>query len=220
MDTLDIFRDYGPSMISGLKVTLDLCLVIWTSGIIVGTLLGIAGARWKIVTIPLKIFSIILAAVPALVFLFWMHYPLQTLFGVVIDPFITASATLSIINIMLVSDLVREVLRDFPQQYVWAAQVSGLTEKETVIHVKLPIILRQTLPSLLNIQIIMLQSTLFASFISVDEIFRIAQRINSLVYRPVPIYTLLALFFILVCVPLHALVYYLRKRFTRDLSER
>jgi His/Glu/Gln/Arg/opine family amino acid ABC transporter permease subunit len=207
-------------MVAGLRVTLDLCLIIWTSGIVLGTLLGIAGAKWKPVAVPLKVFSIILAAVPALVLLFWMHYPLQTLLGVVIDPFITAATALSIINISLVSDLVREVLRDFPQQYVWAAQVSGLTEKETVLHVKLPIVLRQTIPSLLNIQIVMLQSTLFASLISVDEIFRTAQRINSLVYRPIPIYSLLALFFILVCVPLHGLAYYLRVRFTRDLSER
>ena len=207
-------------MAAGLRVTLDLCLIIWTSGIVLGTLLGIVGAKWKVVAVPLKIFSIILAAVPALVLLFWMHYPLQTLLGVVINPFITASAALSIINISLVSDLVREALSDFPQQYVWAAQVSGLTDKETVLHLKLPIVLRQTLPGLLNIQIAMLQATLFASLISVDEIFRIAQRINSLVYRPVPIYTLLALFFILVCVPLHGIAYYLRVRFTRDLSER
>lgn len=207
-------------MAAGLRVTLDLCLIIWTSGIVLGTLLGIVGAKWKVIAVPLKIFSIILAAVPALVLLFWMHYPLQTLLGVVINPFITASAALSIINISLVSDLVREALRDFPQQYVWAAQVSGLTDQETVLHIKLPIVLRQTLPGLLNIQIAMLQATLFASLISVDEIFRIAQRINSLVYRPVPIYTLLALFFILVCVPLHGIAYYLRVRFTRDLSER
>lgn len=220
MDILDLFREYGSSMLSGLQVTLELCLIIWTSGILFGTFFGIAGARWLSVAIPLKVFSVILAAVPALVFLFWMHYPLQTMLGVVIDPFITAAAALSIINITLVADLVREVLKDFPQHYVWAAKVSGLTEKETVLHIKLPVILRQTLPGLLNIQIIMLQSTLFASLISVDEIFRTAQRINSLVYRPIPIYTLLALFFILVCVPLHGLVYYLRVRFTRDLSER
>lgn len=207
-------------MLGGLRVTINLCLIIWASGIIIGTILGIAGAKWKAVAIPLKTFSIILAAIPALVFLFWMHYPFQTLLGVVIDPFITAAVTLSIINISLVSDLVKGILEDFPQQYVWAAQVSGLTEKETVWNVKLPIVLRQTLPGLLNIQITMLQATLFASLISVDEIFRIAQRINSLVYKPIPIFSLLALFFIIVCVPMHAMVYYLRVRFTRDLSER
>ena len=220
MSTIQIFQQYSGTMLHGLEVTLKLCLIIWSSGIILGTALGMAGARWKFIAIPSKIFSIILAGVPALVFLFWMHYPFQTLLGIVIDPFITAAVSLSIINIFLVSDLVRGIINDFPTHYIWAAKVSGLTETETNLHIKLPIILRQVIPSLLLIQITMLQTTLFASLISVDEIFRIAQRINSQVYKPVPIFTLLALFFIGVCVPLFGLAHYLRKRFTRDLSER
>jgi ABC-type amino acid transport system permease subunit len=66
----------------------------------------------------------------------------------------------------------------------------------------------------------MLQATIFASLISVGEIFRVAQRINSEVYRPVEIYTALALFFLAVCLPLHGLAQYLKKRYTRNLSER
>lgn len=220
MSTFEIFREYGPSMLSGLKVTLYLCLIIWSVGITIGTLLGIFGARWKSVAIPSRIISITLAGIPALAFLFWMHYPLQTILGIVVKPFITAAASLSVLNIFLVSDLVRGVINDFPMQYVWSAKVCGLTEKEINIKIKFPIILRQLLPSLLQIQITMLQATLFASLISVDEIFRTAQRINSIVYKPVPIFTMLALFFIAVCVPLFLLVQYLRNRFTRNLSER
>jgi ABC-type amino acid transport system permease subunit len=64
-----------------------------------------------------------------------------------------------------------------------------------------------------------LQATLFASLISVDEIFRVAQRINAIVYRPIEIYTALAGFFLLICLPLNGLAYFLEARFTRDLSE-
>lgn len=216
-----IFQEYGGAMWRGLQVTIALCGIIWTSGIVVGCLLGIAGARWRWqVGIPSRILSVILAGMPALVFLFWMHYPLQTLLGVVIDPFFTAAITLSIINVVLVADLCRGAILEFPRQYVWAAQVCGLSSGQTVRHVKLPILYRQVLPGLLLIQIAMLQATLFASLISVDEIFRVAQRINSRLYRPVEIYTLLALFFIAVCVPLHLVAEGLKRRFTRNLSER
>jgi ABC-type amino acid transport system permease subunit len=216
-----IFHDYSGAMWGGLKVTLSLCGIIWTSGIILGSLLGIAGAKWKWqVGIPSKVLSVILAGMPALVFLFWMHYPLQTILGVVIAPFITAAVTLSIINVVLVADLCRGAILEFPRQYVWAAQVCGLSPSEAARHIKLPILLRQVLPGLLLIQISMLQATLFASLISVDEIFRVAQRINSQLYRPVEIYSLLAVFFIAVCVPLHLLAEGLKRRFTRNLSER
>lgn len=219
MSIFDIFENYGSSMFSGLKVTLALSVIIWSSGIIIGSLLGILSSRLRIIAVPAKTFTIILSGIPALVFLFWMHYPLQTLLDVVWKPFNTAALSLSIINIFLVSDLVRGSIKDFPQQYYWSAKVCGLNEREINLKIRLPILLRQIIPGLLIIQITMLQSTLFASLISVDELFRTAQRINSLIYQPVPIYTLLALFFIIVCVPLYGLAYYLRRRFTRDLSE-
>jgi ABC-type amino acid transport system permease subunit len=66
----------------------------------------------------------------------------------------------------------------------------------------------------------MLHATLFASLISVEEIFRVAQRINSTIYRPIEIYTALALFFLMVCLPINLLASYLKRRYTRDLSER
>ena len=66
----------------------------------------------------------------------------------------------------------------------------------------------------------MLHATLFASLISVEEIFRVSQRINSTIYRPVEIYTALAFFFLLVCLPINLTAAYLKKRYTRDFSER
>jgi His/Glu/Gln/Arg/opine family amino acid ABC transporter permease subunit len=221
MTIQQIFEAHGEAFAQGLKVSLQLALIIWGIGIFFGTLLGAAGARWRwFVGAPTRTISVLLAGMPALVFLFWMHYPLQSLLGIVVKPFITAALTLSIINVFLVAEHCRGAINDFPTQYTWAARVCGLSEADTVLRIKLPILLRQILPGLLLIQITMLQATLFASLISVDEIFRAAQRVNSLVFRPVEIYTMLALAFIAVCVPLHLLAHYLRRRFTRDISER
>lgn len=221
MGVIDILTTYRDTFLFGLFVTLKLCLVIWPIGIIAGVTLGAAGARWKLaVGIPSKVTSFILSGIPVLVFLFWLHYPLQALLRIVIDPFYTAAGTLTIINMLLVAELIRGVLSDFPSQYVMAARVCGLSNRDTFWHIQLPIVVRQVLPGLLMIQVNMLQATLFASLISVDEIFRVAQRINSEVYRPVEIYSALAIFFLLVCLPMHGLAYWLRVRFTRDLSER
>lgn len=221
MDIFDILAKYRGEFLQGLLVTLKLCLLIWPIGILVGTALGAAGARWKVgIGLPSKVISFTLSGIPILVFLFWLHYPLQSLLGIVVQPFYTAVAALSIVNTLLVADLIRGVLNDFPNQYVMAAQVCGLSHRQTVLQIQLPIIFRQVLPNLLLIQVTMLQATLFASLISVDEIFRIAQRINSEVYRPVEIYTALAVLFLAVCLPMHGIAYWLKARFTRDLSER
>lgn len=220
MTFFDLITRYHEEFLMGLWVTVKLCLWIWPAGLLVGTLLGVAGARWRwAVGAPTKAVSFGLSGVPVLVFLFWMHYPAQAVLGVVIDPFYTSVFALSTVNVFLVADLMRGVLNDFPAQYVMAARACGLTPRQTVLRIQLPIVARQVLPNLLLVQVTMLQTTLFASLISVDEIFRVAQRVNSEVYRPVEIYTALAVLFLLVCLPLHGLAAWLKSRYTRDLSE-
>jgi polar amino acid transport system permease protein len=220
MTVLNILMEYREGFFSGLIVTLNLCLIVWTVGILGGAMLGFAGAKWygEIGTAS-RIVSFILSGTPILVLLFWLHYPLQAQLRLVINPFYTAVAALSIVNIFAVSDIVRNTLRDFPQQYIIAAKVCGLSPVDIALDIQLPIVLRQVLPGLLTLQVNMLQSTLFASLISVDEIFRVAQRINATIYKPVEIYTALALFFIAICLPINGLALWLKQRFTRDISD-
>jgi ABC-type amino acid transport system permease subunit len=220
MSVLDILIQYHQGFLSGLKVTAELCAIIWSAGLVLGAGLGLAAAEWRIgVGLPTRIAGFLLAGTPALVFLFWLHYPLQSMLHLVIDPFYTASFTLSILNVFAVAEIVRNAVREFPQQYVIAGRVSGMSRLQILRHIQTPIILRQVMPGLLTAQVAMLQMTLFASLISVEEIFRVAQRINAIIYRPVEIYTALAVFFLAICLPMNGLAIYLSHRFTRDLSK-
>lgn len=218
--TIDILIRYYPAFLKGLVVTLQLSAIIWISGIVVGGALGLAGARFRrAIGIPSRLFSFFIGAIPLLVLLFWLHYPLQAALKIVVDPFYTAAFVFSIVNIFAVADIVRGALNDFPRQYLFAAKVTGLTRTQTILKIQLPLILRQILPGLLLLQVVMLHTTLFASLISVEELFRVAQRINSQIYRPVEIYSALGLFFLIVCLPVNGIALWLRKKFTRNLSE-
>lgn len=219
MSVWDILVNYHIAFLKGLLVTLQLCSLIWGSGLILGSLLGLAGSRFIGIAIPSRIISFLLGGIPLLVFLFWLHYPAQAMFNVVIDPFYTAAFTFALVNIFGVADIVRGALQDFPRQYLTAAKVTGLTRRQTVLQIQLPLILRQTMPALLFLQVAMLHTTLFASLISVEEIFRVAQRINAQIYRPVEIYTALGVFFLAVCLPVNGFAYWLRQKFTRNISE-
>jgi len=221
MNVLDIVFRYRIAFLNGLETTFQLAIVVWVVGLVFGTVLGALGAKWKFALgAPIRVSSFALSGMPLLVFLFWFHYPLQSMLGVVIDPFVTAALTLSIINCFAVADVVRGVLADFPKQYLIAAQVCGMGHLETMRYIQIPIVFRQTLPVLLTLQVSMLQATLFASLISVNEIFRVCQQINSQIYKPVEIYTALGLLFLSICLPLNGLALYLKARYTRDFSER
>ncbi len=221
MSVWNIIYTYKEGLFSGLLVTLGLAVIVWISGLIFGVLFGALAHREKqSAGWFLKIISFLLASTPLLVLLFWLHYPLQAILGVVIMPFITAAFALSIVNVVGVAQIVRDALDDFPQQYTIAGKVSGLTDKEIFQKIELPIIFRQTIPQFLTLQVTMLQMTLFASLISVQELFRVAQQINSLIYKPIEIYTALAVFFIAICLPLNLLAYWLKNKYTRNSSEK
>ncbi len=80
MSTLDILTKYRAELLVGLTVTLQLCAIVWGVGIAAGAAIGVAGARWQLlVGLPSRATSFVLGAVPVLVFLFWLHYPLQSL---------------------------------------------------------------------------------------------------------------------------------------------
>lgn len=220
MSVWNLLYTYRSGLLAGLSVTLQLALCIWVIGIVFGILLGYLGSKFRVeVGLPSRVMSFFLSGIPVLVLLFWLHYPLQAVLHVVINPFYTTVFALSLINVFAVADVVRHSLNTFPMQYHLAAKVCGLSRRDTFRKIELPIISRQIIPTLLGIQVGMLQMTLFASLISVEELFRVAQRINSFVYKPVEVYSALAVFFLLICLPLNGLALWLKRKYTRDISE-
>ncbi len=215
-----IIIQYKAGLISGLLVSLALVAIVWLVGLTFGALFGWWAHQKAGAGYCLKVFWFLISSSPILVILFWLHFPLQTMLGIVIQPFITAAAGLSVINIVFVAAIIKASLDELPEQYFIAGKVSGLSEKEIFTKIKFPLMIRAAIPQLLFLQVAMLQATIFASLISVEEIFRVAQRINSMIYKPVEIYTTLAIFFIAICLPLNWLAYWLKKTYTRNHSEK
>lgn len=216
----NIFVNYNGAIIRGLSTTLIICGSAWFLGIIGGVILGYFAQRNKVFAKILSLSSFLLLSIPVLVLLFWLHYPAQAILSITVDPILTTIATLSLINIVLTAEIVKKAMDNFPVQYVSAAKVCGISEKKIFYKIKFPILFRQILPGLITLQVTIMHMSLFGSLISVEEIFRISQQINSQVYRPIEIYTALALLFILVSLPLNMLALFLRKKYTRDLSEK
>ena len=217
----EIIFKYKDAFASGLLVTLNLCLIIWILGLAIGGILGILSEKWKkSIGFPVRSLSFILAGIPILVFLFWLHYPAQSMLNIVVDPFYTAASMLTILNIFAVSDIVRGGINNLPNQYIEVAKICGLNNKKRFLKIELPLIFRHIFPSLLITQVNMLHMTLFASLISVEEIFRISQRVISVEYKPVEIYTALGIFFLIVSLPLNGVALYFKNKYNRNLSER
>lgn len=221
MESFTILWDYRYAFLDGMLVSFELI----TLACVIGTLLGIglewlASRNWLPLRRLLNIATLAVIAVPALVLLFWLYYPAQTLLGVSISPFWTAVTALVLMNTAGVYRILADAMKEFPRQYLVTAQICGMKQRDIVRYITAPILIRATLPRWLDLQVVVLQTSVFASLISVPEIFRVAQRVNSVEYEPVASFTAMAVLFALVAGSGIVLAQTLRRRFDRDQSER
>lgn len=218
---IELLIRYAPAFLQGAGVTAFIAVVVWVVGIAAGVAVGAAASRSSpILLAALKFLALAVGAIPILVLLMWLHYPAQAILGVVIDPLLTTIVALCFVNTVFVADAVQRVISNFPQEWGMAARASGLPAQVTLRKIVLPLAARQLVGPIVLIQITMLHATLFGSLISVGELFRTVQRINAIEYLPVELYTFLAVFFFIICAPLHVVATALSRRYASDLSLR
>ncbi len=209
----EILIQYRHLFLAGFLTTIKLWALIILIGVPLGILFGVIGGRYsKTIHRLISSLKFVTKVIPVLVLLFWLHYPFQALLGVVINPFWTTIIALGFINLIAVAFIIQSELKLLPVAYGEVGMTLGMSKRQIVKHIELPILMKRVLPSVSLNQATMLEYTLFASLISVPELFRVAQSINAMVYDPVSIYSLLVLFFVIILAPLHLFITWYKKR--------
>jgi len=218
-DFFNTHRRYHAALLEGTVGTLKICVLVWAVGILLGIALGVTAARAQ-KTLGRLIYwgSFAVSSIPALVILFWFHFPAQALLGIVVDPFWTACFVLAVINTVAVAEAVRAGVLGLPKEMTWTARAAGIPDRDIYARILLPLGIRSALPAIVFAQVIVVHMSIFASLISVNELFRTVQTINALEYQPIESYSILALFFIALCVPLGLLGIMLRGKLDFGIS--
>lgn len=210
---VNVVWEFRYAYLTGLLVTLKLCTVAWLGGLFGGGLIALTAEWWpRLVGWPAVFLSRMTEAIPILVLLFWLHYPTQAALGVVINPFYTTAFLLAALNTLAVFGILRHAIAAVPPEMIEVATVCGVQRVQIFWRIQFPIAFRAALGSLTSSQVQILQLSIFGGLISVEELFRVSQRINAQIYRPVEVYTGLALFFLAVCLPLNLLAKQLERR--------
>lgn len=221
MGPFQVLWEYREAYLKGITVTFQLVALTSILGTLFGLIMEISchylGSRLRRI-IDVVAFSI--ASIPALVILFWLYYPAQSILNISISPFATALVALIIINSFTVYRTISDATHEFPKQYISTALVCGMKRWAIFRYIQAPLIFRAVIPRWIDQQVVILHTSVFASLISVEEIFRVSQRINSVVYEPVIIYTSMALVFFITAGSGIYVATFLRRKFSRDFSER
>ncbi|ENC6371719.1 MULTISPECIES: amino acid ABC transporter permease [Aeromonas] len=188
---------FWPLLRAGLIFTVPLTLITFVLGILLGLLVALARLYGPTPLVALVRFYVwLIRGTPLLVQLFLIFYGLPSA-GIVLDAF-TAAVIGFTLNIgAYSSEIIRATLAAIPKGQWDAAYSIGMNWPQVMWRVILPQAARIAVPPLSNTFISLVKDTSLAAAVTVPELFQAAQRLASVTYEPLILYSETALIYLM-----------------------
>jgi polar amino acid transport system permease protein len=173
----------------GLLLSLELALLSIAIGVVIGLALAVAHVSGgRIVRGFIGAYVEFIRNVPLILLVYLVFYGLPTAVNISYDATTSFVATLSVYSGAYLVEVFRSGLAAVPAGLIDAGKAIGLTPWQRLIHVRLPTMLRITLPALSNTFVSLFKDTSIASVIAVPELTYGAQWINTNTFRIAEVY--------------------------------
>jgi His/Glu/Gln/Arg/opine family amino acid ABC transporter permease subunit len=199
----DIIPNNLDFLMSGFQMTLIISATALVFAMIGGLLLALVDmSRYLAVrAIGLAIGEVI-RNTPILVQLLWVYYVLPIVFNIRISSFAAILIGLSLYMAAFMSEVYRSGIQAVPKGHREAAQVLGLTPFQSFRRIVLPQAIRFTLPPLASNFVQLIKFSSLGAVISVTETTRRGMELSSSTFRPLEIFSFIAVVYFLICWPL------------------
>ena len=199
-------------LIDGLYYTMALSVTAISISICLGLIVALPGlsARRTPKTIN-RVFVELVRAIPILVLILWVYYGLPQVAGISISVF-WAGCALAISDSAFQAEIFRAGIQSIDRGQYEAAQSISLNYRNTMRYVILPQAIKRILPALGNQLVYMLKMSSLVSVIGMQELTRRANELVVTEYRPLEIYTILVLEYLVVILIVSAGVRWLERR--------
>lgn len=207
--------EFLPILAQGLKLT----IVVTLGSLVLSTLLGLLWALMRVSGVrPLAMTAAgivnTIRGIPIIVQLFWIYFVLPD-FGITLTALQAAIIGLGIAYSAYQSENFRAGIEAIDHGQIEAAQTIGMSWWLTMRRVVLPQAFRIILPPYGNIMIMMLKDSSQASTITVAELAQQGRLIAASTFQNTTVFTLVAMLYLSMSLPLIWLVSRLEKRFGR-----
>jgi len=208
-------RDFLPILLQGCLVTTQITL----SALLVSTALGFVWALMRLSPVgilrwPATGFITVIRGIPIIVQLFYMYFVLPEL-GIQLSAFQAGSLGLGIAYSSYQAENFRSGIQAVDLGLIEAAQSLGMGPVMVMRRVTLPLAIRVFLPPYGNTMIMMLKDSSIASAITVGELTKGGQLIASSTFKNLSVYTLVALLYLTMSLPLTFATRQLERRYGR-----
>ena len=197
----------------GLKVTLQLALVSNIVGLVLGFgLCLLTLSRWFFLRWPAQMFIEFFRCTPVLLQIVWFFYCVPMLFNVFIDPITMGVLALGLNLTAFNAEAYRAGVQAVPHEHLDASVALGLRPWQRTLYVILPQALRTAIPVLMTNGISILQQSALVAIVAVGDLMHVGKRIATEAYRPLETYSLIALIYFALSLPIAQFVQWLERR--------
>jgi glutamine transport system permease protein len=200
-------------LIDGLYYTLALSVTAILISIIVGLIVALPGlARQRPPRVINRVYVELVRAVPILVLILWVYYGLPQVADISISVFWAGVLALAISDSAFQAEIFRAGIQSIDRGQHEAAHSLSLSYVDKMRFVILPQAIKRILPALGNQLVYMLKMSSLVSVIGMEELTRRANELVVTEYRPLEIYTVLVLEYLVVILLLSGAVRWFENR--------
>jgi polar amino acid transport system permease protein len=212
-DFTPLLQNY-PVLLKGIGMTALLWAVAFPSAMVLGLLISLAtGSRGKTLARVGRLYVEVFRNTPVIIQLIWFFYAFPILTGLQLTPVIAALSGLILNASAYCSEIFRGGVASIPKGQWEGAQALGMSRAQVLRRVILPQVFSRMLPAFTNRGIELAKNTSIASVITVQELMYQGRALSSTSYRPLEVFTGIAVIYFLLIYPGSFLASRLERRF-------
>jgi len=192
--------------LNGTLVTIGLTAAVVVLGLLLGLVGGLAQlSRFAVLRWISWAYIELFRCTPLLVQLLWFYYALPMLTGIQIDAVTASVLTLSLYGGSFYAEVIRGGVVSIEAGQTEAGLALGMTPAKVMRRIVLPQAVKRMIPPLMNQSIIQFKNTSLVSVVAVPDLLYQGQVAATDTFRPLEVYTIVALIYFVVLVPLTAI---------------
>lgn len=212
--------EFREVFLQGALITVQLSLLAIVFAVLLGGALGIVRAlQVRVLSPAVVVYVELVRNTPLLVQIFWFFYCLPIVVGANIPAFWSAAITLSIHFSAYIAEITRSGISSIDRGQWDAARMAGFSPLQTLRHVILPQAIRRVIPPMVNCFADIVKLSSLASVIGVYDLLHSINNVIMQSFRPLELYTMVAVVYFVIIYPLSLLASRLERRMMRGAAQ-